>query len=612
MSLPNKAVVLAAGMGRRLGPAVDQAKPLLPVAGRPILVRTLENLAAAGVRETVLVVGHLADEVRAAIGGTFDGMTVHYVESDCYRTTNNAYSLWLARGHLDQDVYLVEGDVVFDRELLDALAAAEDDVVTAVAPHRPAMNGTVVTLGADDTVTAMLLPAQQGPELDLARTFKTVNVHLLRERYLRAEFVPALEKLIADGGQGAYYELVIADTVTAGRFPVRGVDCGRLRWYEVDDLTDLDAAEYLFGDADARLAMLRGMHGGYWRYDVVDHCLLYNLYFPPTRLVDELTRDFRDALVHYPMGHRALQQLLGAAVCQPADRLVVANGASELIKILGGVLGRVGLVVPGFNEYEAVFAEADIHRIRLTTPGFTLDPERVAEEARLAGVAAVIVTSPNNPTSMAVPRADLVTLAQALAGSGIRLVVDESFVDFCTPGQSLEPDLADLPGLTVVKSMSKVYGIGGLRLGYLLSADLDFVAAVRAALPIWNVNGFAECFLRLLPRYRDAFTASCERVRHDRDELAALLAELPGVTVYPPDANYVMVRLPDGVSAPEVVRRVFAEHGILLKDCAGKSMPDGERHLRISCRTPQENARMTGALAAVLAATTAPMATGAA
>ncbi|MEU9029100.1 aminotransferase class I/II-fold pyridoxal phosphate-dependent enzyme [Streptomyces sp. NPDC048383] len=609
MNRPTKAVVLAAGLGRRLG--LDTAKPLLTVAGKPILIRTLENLAAAGVREAVLVVGYLADEVRTTVGESFAGMDVSYIESDAFRTTNNAYSLWLAHKHLDQDVYLVEGDVVFDGELLGALVGAEGDVVTAVAPFRPTMNGTVVTLREDGTVEEMLLPARQGPELDLATTFKTVNVHLLRERYLREEFVPALEALIADGGHGAYYELVIADTVTAGRFPVRGVDCGAVRWYEVDDLTDHGAAEYLFSASDDRLTMLENLHGGYWRYDLIDHRLLYNLYFPPTELVDELARDFRDALVHYPMGHQALQRLLGAVVRQPSERLVVANGASELIKILGGLLGRVGLVVPGFNEYEAVFDEADIHRIHLPAPAFTMDAALVAEEARRAGVAAVIITSPNNPTSMAVPRADLVDLAHRLADHDIRLVVDESFVDFCAPGHSLEPDLAELPGLTVVKSMSKVYGIGGLRLGYLLSADLAFVAAVRAALPIWNVNGFAECFLRLLPRYRDAFTASCARVRDDRDAMADLLAGLPGVEVYPPDANYVMVRLPEGASALDVVRRTFADHGILIKDCGGKSMPDGDRYLRLSCRTPDENAALTAALAAVLAERPAPMATGA-
>jgi histidinol-phosphate/aromatic aminotransferase/cobyric acid decarboxylase-like protein/choline kinase len=610
MRTVRKAVVLAAGLGSRLGR--DTAKPLMPVAGVPILRRTLANLAQAGVRETVIVVGHLADHVRGEIGTHRDGMTVRYVESDAYHTTNNSYSLWLAREHLDQDVWLVEGDVVFEADLLTAMARAEGDVISAVSPFRPGMNGVVVTLDEDGLLDAMLLPAQQGPELDLSTTYKTVNVHLLGEKYLRTEFVPALDALIADGGHGAYYELVIADTVAAGRFPVRGVDCRDMRWYEVDDLTDLSAADYLFGRHEDRLEMLHGQHGGYWRYDLVDHCLLYNLYFPPQRMIDELAREFRDALVHYPVGHDCLQELLGAAIRQPPRRLVVANGASELIKILGSRLGRVGLVVPGFNEYEAVFDERDVHRIALPAPDFAMDVAQVAGEARRAGVAAVIITSPNNPTSMAVPREDLVALAGTLAGSGVRLVVDESFVEFCArPGQSLEPDLAALPNVAVIKSMSKVYGIGGLRLGYLLSADLEFVADIRSALPIWNVNGFAESFLRLLPRFQGDFAASCERVRRDRDELALLLGRLPGTAVFRPDANFVMVRLPEGCSARGIVRRVFAEHDILLKDCAGKSMPDGDRYLRISCRTPEENRRLAAALGGILAERVQPLAAGA-
>ncbi|MBV8931909.1 MAG: aminotransferase class I/II-fold pyridoxal phosphate-dependent enzyme, partial [Kutzneria sp.] len=413
MNKPTKAVVLAAGLGRRTG--LDTAKPLLPVAGRPILARILSNLAAVGVRETVLVVGHRAQDVRDAIGAEFAGIAISYVESDAYLTTNNAYSLWLAREHLDRDLYLVEGDVVFEPTLLDALAAADGAVASAVSAYRPTMNGTVVALDGHGVMSEVLLPAQQGPELDLAGTYKTVNVHLLRERYLREEFVPGLDELIENGGHGAYYELVIADTVAARRFPVRGVDCTGMPWYEVDDLTDLDAADYLFGRDDDKLAMLQDLHGGYWRYDLIDHCLLYNLYFPPTQLVDELARDFRDALVHYPVGHRALQRLLGAALRQPAERLAVANGASELIKILGELLGRVALVVPGFNEYEAVFAEDDIHRIHLPAPDFTLDPTDVVEQAVRAGVDAVVITSPNNPTSMSVPRADLVAVAAALA-----------------------------------------------------------------------------------------------------------------------------------------------------------------------------------------------------
>lgn len=601
MTNVSKAVVLAAGTGSRLGK--PHPKPLTPVRDVPILHRSLHNLASAGVTRVVLVVGHRADEIRASIGDEFAGVAISYVVSEEYRTTNNAYSLWLAREHLDEDVFLVEGDVLFDADLLGEMAAVDAPAVSAVAPWRRDFNGTVVALDAHQQIAQMYLGAQQGPGLRLERTFKTVNVHLLRKEYLAAEFVPSLERLIEDGGNGAYYELVLADTVERGKWAVRAVDCRHLRWYEVDDATDLAAADYLFGTADQRLRQLQGMHGGLWRHEVVDHCLLYNLYFPTPKLLDEMAAEFREALVHYPVGHRALHELLAAVVGQPAERLVIANGASELIKIIGRQLGRVALAVPGFNEYEAVFEEQLIHRIELPAPTFELDVDAFFRSARDAGVDAVIITSPNNPTSMAVPRADLLRLCRLLGAEGITFVVDESFVDFCEPGQSLEPELAAEPNLVIVKSMSKAYGIGGLRLGYLTSADLAFIDRIRAELPIWNVNGFAESFLRLLPRYQAEFRASCLRVREDRDHLRNRLSRIDGLHAYPADANYVMVRLPESWNGPEVTQALFRDHGILIKDCAGKSMADGERYLRIACRSKLENERLAVALERVLGAT---------
>src|SRR5262249_43311164 len=137
--------------------------------------------------------------------------------------------------------------------------------------------------------------------------------------------------------------------------------------------------------------------------------------------------------------------------------------------------------------------------------------------------------------------------------------------------------------------------------GYLLSSDTELVARVRAAIPIWNVNGFGESFLRLLPRYLDAFEESCARVRDDRDALAAELREIRDLTVFQPDGNFVFLRLPDQWTGPEVVMSLFTEHGIIVKDCVGKSMADGECYLRISSRTTEENSRLVEVLAELLA-----------
>jgi histidinol-phosphate/aromatic aminotransferase/cobyric acid decarboxylase-like protein len=149
--------------------------------------------------------------------------------------------------------------------------------------------------------------------------------------------------------------------------------------------------------------------------------------------------------------------------------------------------------------------------------------------------------------------------------------------------------------------MSKAYGICGLRIGYLLTANLEFAAVVRNGIHIWNINGFAEEFLRILPQYKQEFEASCTRVKIDRDLLYNELSAIEGMTVFKPDANYVFCRLPeDALSGPEVTKRLFIEYNIYIKDSVGKTQPDADRYIRIASRTQEENTTLIEALKNVM------------
>jgi histidinol-phosphate/aromatic aminotransferase/cobyric acid decarboxylase-like protein len=229
--------------------------------------------------------------------------------------------------------------------------------------------------------------------------------------------------------------------------------------------------------------------------------------------------------------------------------------------------------------------------------------DEFATEALRCQADVAVVVSPNNPTSLLVPKADLLRLAGKLAGQDCLLIVDESFIDFVEDRDqsTLEQEVAEHENMAILKSMSKAYGICGLRLGYLLTANQGLATAVRNEVPIWNINGFAEAFLRLLPRYRQDFIESCQKVRSDRDDLYRSLASIPGMTAYKPDANFVFCRLPDeALSGPEVTRRLFIEHDIYVKNCAGKPLPEPDRYLRIASRTKPENHKLIEALRSII------------
>ncbi len=345
-------------------------------------------------------------------------------------------------------------------------------------------------------------------------------------------------------------------------------------------------------------------HGGYYRHNFTDHAYLYNLYFPPIEVFSHLKENIHSLVLNYPMAQDALAELIGEIISQPTDRVVVGNGAAEIIKILSGHLAKKIIVpVPSFNEYANAAPEGHVVEFPLEFPSFRLDIDKFADEAIKVGADMAVVVTPNNPTSMLVPKADLVRLAQKLNNHNCLLIIDESFLDFADNNKqiSMEQDIDRYPNVAILKSMSKAYGICGLRIGYMLTANLEFAEAVRGGIPIWNINGFAEEFLRILPQYKQEFELSCEKVKTDRNIFYDKLCAIEGMTVFKPDANYIFCRLPDtALSGPEVTKQLFIKHNIYIKDSAGKTQPDADRYIRIASRTNEENSKLIEALKDVM------------
>ena len=362
--------------------------------------------------------------------------------------------------------------------------------------------------------------------------------------------------------------------------------------------------EHKYKTQEEKYEYISKQHGGYYRHNFTDHAYLYNLYFPPKAVFTHLKDHIHNLVLNYPMAQDALAELIGEIIKQPSDRIVVGNGAAELIKILSGHLAKKIIVpVPSFNEYANAAPEGHVVEFPLEFPSFQLDVDKFAAEAIHVGADMAVVVTPNNPTSIVVPKADLIRLVQKLKEHNCKLIVDESFLDFADNKEqiSLEQDIANYPNMAILKSMSKAYGICGLRIGYLLTANLEFVSEVRNGVHIWNINGFAEEFLRILPAYKQEFEDSCEKVKSDRDMFYEKLCEIEGMTVFKPDANYIFCRLPDSaLSGPEVKKRLFIKHNMYIKDSAEKTQPDASRYIRIASRTNEENSKLIDALKDVM------------
>ncbi len=241
-----KAVILAAGMGTRLRPiTMSVPKCLVPVNSKPILEHQLEALLTAGVRDVILVVGYLSELVSGKYGIRYGDMNIHYVQNHIYDRTNNIYSLWLARQHLDNQVLLLEGDLVFEPELLQRLAQTPEPNVAIVERFQPYMDGTIIQANGP-RASRMILKAHQGDDFDYASAYKTVNIYKLSQETLQNKIVPCLDSYVAQQRYDQYYEAVFADLISQGSMRLAILCAALNRWAEIDTLEDLQAAEKLF------------------------------------------------------------------------------------------------------------------------------------------------------------------------------------------------------------------------------------------------------------------------------------------------------------------------------------------------------------------------------
>ncbi len=241
-----KAVILAAGAGTRLQPLTDNTpKCLVEVQGKPLLQYELEALDRAGVRHCVLVVGYLSEQVQRQFGHKFGNVQLSYVINERFQETNNLYSLWLAREHLDADVLLLEGDLLFEEELLADLRGTSHPDVAVVDKFQDFMNGTAI-LAKGNLTASMLLKADQSAEFRYQDALKTVNIYKLCRHTIRTQVLPSLDEFVASGQNDQFYEAVFAQLIRRGQLQLAVHFTGPRQWIEIDTIEDLHEAERLF------------------------------------------------------------------------------------------------------------------------------------------------------------------------------------------------------------------------------------------------------------------------------------------------------------------------------------------------------------------------------
>ncbi len=592
-------------MGKRLGQLTrDNTKCMLEVNGIRLIDRTLEHLHAVGVDRIVLVVGYKGEKVRSHVGTDYKGIPVEYVENDIYDKTNNIYSLFLARNYLlEEDTLLLESDIIFNLDVLQAIVNAPYPNLALVDKYESWMDGTVVTLGENCRIKSFLDKEEFRYE-DIKSYYKTVNIYKFSKEFSSRYYVPFLEAYSTSLGKNAYYEQVLKVILLLHDAPIRALPLSGQTWYEIDDAQDLDIATGMFApDGESHYASISKRYGGYWRYpQMLDFCYLVNPYFPTQRLKDELRANFDTLLTEYPSGMKVNTLIASKCFGVSEDYLIPGNGAAELIKLLmESSQGKTGFIRPTFEEYPNRYDKEQQVTFVPHNDEYRYTADDLMAFFNDKDICQLMLINPDNPSGNFIPKADVLRLAQWSKELGIRLVVDESFVDFSTDyaTNSLLSDqiLETYPNLVVMKSISKSYGVPGLRLGILASADKELIARMKKEVSIWNLNSFAEFFMQIYNKHEKDYQKACARFVEERDSFERHLREIPFIRVFPTQANYFLCEVLPPYTANEIVVRMLKQHNILTRDCSGKTgLNPNKQYMRIAIRNHEDNMRLTEAL----------------
>lgn len=590
-----QAIMLAAGKGSRLGKYTkNNTKCMLDVHGETLLERAIDALLEADIKDFILVLGYKKDNVKKFIKEKEldKKINITYVDNDVYDTTNNIYSLYLAKDYLIQDdTILLESDLIYDKSIIKKLVNSKYDSAALIAKYEEWMDGTVVKLNDDNTINSFVERKDFNYD-DVDSYYKTVNIYKFSKEFSERFYLPFLESYIKAYGNNDYYELVLKVISELKDTNLYGLPLTNELWYEIDDCQDYDIVKAMFAPSTKeKLELFHKRFGGYWRFNgIKDYCYLVNPYFPTKQMIDKMKYFYNELLFNYPSGQK-IEKICASRMFDNVneDNILIGNGAAELINNLKYIVGKkIALTIPSFNEYVRCFPNSEITYINSKDDNYRLSLNKLKET--LNKVDTLIVISPDNPSGSHLKYGEVIELLDMAKEMDKQVIFDESFIDFANDSYTLINDdiLNKYPNLIVIKSISKSYGVPGLRLGVLASGNYEYLDIINRNMPVWNINSFAEYFLQIFLIYKKDYVYGCSKIKEERNRFYNELIKISELDVYDSEANYFMIKLNKGTSN-ELAEYLLDNNKILIKVLNGKNGFDDKEYIRIAVKMKEEN-----------------------
>ena len=401
-------------MGKRLKELTqDNTKCMVKVNGVRLIDRALSQLAKLNLKRTVIVTGYEGAKLRKHVGRKWDGMRIDYVDNPIYDKTNNIYSLALAADELAKDdTLLLESDIIFEDTVLSKVLDCPNPNVAVVDAFQSWMDGTCVTIDENNLIKRFV-PKKDFVYEEIPSYYKTVNIYKFSKEFSRSDYVPFLKAYTKALGENEYYEQVLRVIALLDKPLMHALPLSGEKWYEIDDIQDLDIAESMFCPPEEQIKKLASRYGGYWRYPgLKDYTYLVNPYFPTAKMRAEMKNSFDALLENYPSGQRVNALLAAKTFGLKVGTVAVGNGAAEIINAWMNLLaGKIGFVYPTFEEYPNRIEES--RRVAFTPSaenGFRYSAKDLMDFFGKNHVSSIILINPDNPSGNFLPKKEVLKI----------------------------------------------------------------------------------------------------------------------------------------------------------------------------------------------------------
>lgn len=598
-----QSIILAAGLGSRLGELTKECtKCMVKINGITLIERMLRQLDRYGMDRIIIVTGYKGDILKDYVQNLGINTPVVFVDNSDYRHTNNIYSLWLTREFLEEmDSLVLESDMIFEDRVIEKMLAVDNGCGTFVARPRPWMDGSIVKLDKDNNIV-YFVDEEEVKRIDPSYYHKIVSIYKFKKRYVSEKYMTYLNEYVKKNKDNNLYEslLKVIDLDVEKKIPAEILD--EEQWYEINDIQDMDIAESMFADGNEKVRKYLQRYGGYWRYPAMrDFCYLVNPYFPNERFMNEMKSNFDVLVREYPSGMAVNSLLAGHFFGVRTENICVGNGTAELIKsLMENISGNIGMVYPTFEEYPHRKKDVEVIPYYVVDKDFDYSVDDIMSYYEGKDISAIVLVNPDNPSGHFISKKDILRLEDWCRSKGRKLIVDESFIDFVEDDEwhtLLDMEVVlNHPSLIVLKSISKSFGVAGLRLGVIATADTDLIAFMKKDVAIWNINSFAEYYLQIIEKYRDDYYEAMEKFKEVRRRYLDKLSKIKGFKVYPSQANYVMCHIENSVTSTELADILLNRYNVLIKNLASKEGLNKGNYVRLSVKSDEENDYIVNAL----------------